>query len=144
MILCNHVVSVVASPFSFLILLIWVLSLFLVSLDKGLPNLLIFSSDVLISECALTFTVPKEEHYYFKQLAEEQKSQSCLLLCQADIPSTNHPLGEASPENIYLGRTRTIPSSSDSKGRLKNRKQHKQRFLFLVTDIRTSLRNLFG
>ena len=49
MILCIHVVSVATSPFSFLILLIWSLSLlfFLMSLAKGLPILSIFSDNQL-------------------------------------------------------------------------------------------------
>ena len=48
MILCISVISVVTSPFSFLILLIWVLSLFcLISLARGLSILLIFSKNQL-------------------------------------------------------------------------------------------------
>ena len=47
--LCISVVSVVTSPFSFLILLIWVLSLFfLVSLANGLSILFIFSKNQLL------------------------------------------------------------------------------------------------
>ena len=46
MILCVSVMSVVTSP-TFLILLIWVLSLFLRSLAKGLSILLIFSKNQL-------------------------------------------------------------------------------------------------
>ena len=47
-ILCISVMSIVTSPFSFLILLIWVLSLFcLISLAKGLSILLIFSKNQL-------------------------------------------------------------------------------------------------
>ena len=48
--------SVVTSPFSFLILLIWVLSLFcLISLAKGLSILLIFSKNQLF--VSLTFSM---------------------------------------------------------------------------------------
>ena len=48
MILCIFGMSVVTSPFSFLILLIWVLSLFfLISLAKGLSILLMFSKNQL-------------------------------------------------------------------------------------------------
>ena len=48
MILCTSVMSIVTSPFSFLTLLIWVLSLFfLISLVKGLSILLIFSKNQL-------------------------------------------------------------------------------------------------
>ena len=49
MILCIYVVSVVASSFSFFILLIWVLSLFLMSLDKGSSILFIFSKNHLFT-----------------------------------------------------------------------------------------------
>ena len=49
MILCISAVSVVTSPFSFLILLIWVLSLFfLLRLTKGLSILFIFSKNQLL------------------------------------------------------------------------------------------------
>ena len=48
MILCISAVSVVTSPFSFLILLIWVFSLFfLISLANGLSFLFIFSKNQL-------------------------------------------------------------------------------------------------
>jgi hypothetical protein len=52
-------VSVVISPFSFLILLIWILSLFpLVSLGKGSPTLFIFSKNqhlILLVLCIVLF-----------------------------------------------------------------------------------------
>ena len=49
MILCISAVSVVSSPFSFLILLIWVLSLFfLMTLANGLSILFIFSENKLL------------------------------------------------------------------------------------------------
>ena len=49
MILCISAVSVVTSPFSFLIVLIWVLSLFfLMSLANGLSILFIFSKNQLL------------------------------------------------------------------------------------------------
>ena len=49
MFLCIAVVSVVTSPFSFLILLIWTLSLlFLMSLAKGLSIFFIFSKNQLL------------------------------------------------------------------------------------------------
>ena len=55
MILCISVMSLVTSPFSFLILLIWVLSLFcLVSLAKGLSILLIFSKKQLFVSLILS------------------------------------------------------------------------------------------
>ena len=50
MILCISVLSVVISPFSFLILLIWFFSLFfLMSLDNGLSILFIFSKNQLLA-----------------------------------------------------------------------------------------------
>ena len=56
MILCISVLSVVTSPYSFLILLIWILSLiFLMSLAKGLSSLLIFSKNHLL--VSLIFSV---------------------------------------------------------------------------------------
>ena len=56
MILCISVLSVVISPFSFLILLIQLFSLcFLMSLANGLPILLIFSKNQLLA--LLTFAM---------------------------------------------------------------------------------------
>ena len=50
MILCIYVLSVLISPFSFLILLIWFLSLcFLMSLASGLSILFIFSKNQLLA-----------------------------------------------------------------------------------------------
>ena len=50
MILCISVLSVVISPFSFLILLIWLFSLcFLMSLANGLSILFIFSKKQLLA-----------------------------------------------------------------------------------------------
>lgn len=106
-------------------------------------KLLIFPGDDLISECGLIVTFPKEEDYFFKELAAEQYSQSLLLLCQDAIPSINHPLGEAFPENICLGRARTAPSSCDSKESFKIQTTQTE-ISFLVSDTGRSLRNLFG
>ena len=56
MVLCISAVSVVTSPFSFLILLIWALSLFfLTSLAKDLSVLFIFSKSQLL--VSLIFSV---------------------------------------------------------------------------------------
>ena len=56
MILCIFVVSVVTSPFAFLILLVWALSLFfLMSLAKSLSILFIFSKNQL--SVLLTFSI---------------------------------------------------------------------------------------
>ena len=48
MILCISIVSIVTSPFSFLILLIWILFFFLMSLTKHLSILFIFSKNQLL------------------------------------------------------------------------------------------------
>ena len=48
MILCVSVVSTVTSPFTFLILLIWVFSFFFMNLAKGLSILFIFSKNSLL------------------------------------------------------------------------------------------------
>lgn len=88
-------------------------------------KLLNFAGDVLISEYGMTPTFPKEADCFFEELAAEQYSQSLLLLCQAAIPSTNHPSGEASPENICLGKARGTVYSSDSKGSFKKSKPAK-------------------
>ena len=61
------VVSVDTSPFSFLILLFWILSLFfLLSLTKGLSTLLIFSKSQLLFSLIYGFL-----HFYFSDFCSD-------------------------------------------------------------------------
>ena len=58
MVLCISVVSVLISPLSFLIVFIWVLSLFfLMSLPKGLSILFILSKNQLLDPLILTIVL---------------------------------------------------------------------------------------
>lgn len=100
-------------------------------------KLLVFPGDVLISEVSLTFRIPKEEGYIFKELTAEQHSSSiCSFAAELPSPAINQLRGEGdSHQTVCLSRVRTPPSFSWQQRELYEFQPAKLRFLFCFVFI---------